>query len=69
MGNISGAGGTTTSFGNTPQAKDDSYSYLEDVLLHDSSLYNIATNALLLDVMANDLGGAAKSLLYYRCLV
>ncbi|MEO8547740.1 MAG: VCBS domain-containing protein, partial [Sphingomicrobium sp.] len=55
-------GGSTTSFTNTPQAKDDNYAYLEDVLRSDASLYNIATNTITLDVMANDLGGNAKSL-------
>ncbi|MER9331551.1 VCBS domain-containing protein, partial [Mesorhizobium sp. M0488] len=48
---IAGAGGTTTSFSNTPQAKDDLLAYLED-----------ATGVLILNVLANDLGGAAKQL-------
>ena len=55
-------GGSVTSFTNTPQAKDDSYTYLEDVLRADGTLYNVATNTITLDVMANDLGGNAKSL-------
>src|SRR5207253_6644215 len=55
-------GGSATSFSNTPQAKDDTYIYLEDVLRADSTLYNSATNTIILDVMANDLGGNAKSL-------
>ena len=54
-------GGSTTSFTNTPQAKDDYYSYEED-WLRNSSYYNIATNIVTLDVMSNDLGGAAKAL-------
>ncbi|TPM07246.1 type I secretion protein, partial [Mesorhizobium sp. B2-3-11] len=48
---ITGAGGTTTSFSNTPQAKDDTFLYSED-----------ATGVLVLNVLANDLGGAAKQL-------
>ena len=42
-------GGTTVSMGNTPQAKDDFYTAKEDQVLY-------------FDVMANDLGGNAKSL-------
>ncbi len=49
------------SFTKTPQAKDDYYSWLEDDLIA-SSFYNTTTGYLTLDVMANDLGGAAKSL-------
>ncbi|TIT40378.1 MAG: type I secretion protein, partial [Mesorhizobium sp.] len=48
---VTGAGGTTTSFSNTPQAKDDTFLYSED-----------ATGILILNVLANDLGGAAKTL-------
>ncbi|MEI9410665.1 VCBS domain-containing protein, partial [Mesorhizobium salmacidum] len=48
---VTGAGGTTTSFSNTPQAKDDTFLYSED-----------ATGVLVLNVLANDLGGAAKQL-------
>ncbi|RUX29698.1 hypothetical protein EOA13_11655 [Mesorhizobium sp. M7A.F.Ca.US.011.01.1.1] len=48
---VTGAGGTTTSFSNTPQAKDDTFLYSED-----------ATGVLILNVLANDLGGAAKQL-------
>ena len=55
-------GGSTTSFTNTPQAVDDSYTLWEDCLKSDSTLYNAATNTILLDVMANDKGGTAKSL-------
>src|SRR3954462_15060959 len=55
-------GGSTTSFTNTPQAKDDTYSYLEDLLRADTTLYNVATNTITLDVMANDLGGNATTL-------
>jgi VCBS repeat-containing protein len=54
-------GGSTTSFTNTPQAKDDSYSYIED-WLRNSSLYSISSKTVTLDVMSNDLGGNAKSL-------
>jgi hypothetical protein len=54
-------GGTTVSFGNTPQAGDDNYSFTEDQLLA-SSIYNNTTHILSLDVMSNDLGGAAKTL-------
>lgn len=61
MGNIPGAGGTTTSFANTPQAKDDWY-WLTEELLQNSSIYNATTRTLTLDVMSNDLGGNAKSL-------
>ncbi|MDP3676793.1 MAG: Ig-like domain-containing protein, partial [Novosphingobium sp.] len=56
------AGGSTSSFTNTPQAGTDSYSYIEDYLLAHSELYNQAYDILTLDVMANDLGGKAKSL-------
>jgi len=55
-------GGSVTSFTNTPQANDDTYNYLEDLLRANSSLYNAATNTISLDVMANDLGGNAKAL-------
>ena len=44
-------GGTTASLGNTPQAKDDSFTLIED--------YNAIA---WLDVMSNDLGGNAKIL-------
>ncbi|MGY4436270.1 VCBS repeat-containing protein [Bradyrhizobium sp. F1.13.1] len=44
-------GGSTVSFGNTPQANTDSFSFGED-----------ASNILILNVLANDLGGAAKTL-------
>ena len=56
------SGGTATSFTNTPQAKDDSYSYIEDLLWADTTLYDASTGTILLDVMANDSGGKAKSL-------
>ena len=49
-------GGTTVSFVNTPQAKDDAYPSASTGLTEDSSV------VVLLDVMANDLGGNAKSL-------
>lgn len=55
MGNkIATAGGTTVSFGNTPQAQDDSFVQTNDA-------YSLNT-ILKFDVMANDLGGNAKSL-------
>ncbi|WP_439409100.1 VCBS domain-containing protein [Bradyrhizobium sp. DASA03076] len=44
-------GGSTVSFGNTPQANSDIFSFTED-----------AGNILILNVLANDLGGAAKTL-------
>src|SRR5258705_10474370 len=55
-------GGSTTSFTNTPQAKDDVYKYLENLLVSDSTIYNATTNTVTLDVMSNDLGGNAKTL-------
>ncbi|TAW52604.1 VCBS domain-containing protein [Rhizobium leguminosarum] len=61
MGTQSTGGGSTTSFSNTPQAKDDSYIWTEDQLLS-LQLYNAATKTITLDVMSNDLGGNAKSL-------
>src|SRR5262245_18514236 len=50
---VATAGGTTVSFSNTPQAKDD---FLTGYVTEDS------TKAVCLDVLGNDLGGAAKSL-------
>ncbi|RWB67747.1 VCBS domain-containing protein [Mesorhizobium sp.] len=55
---ISGAGGTTTSFSNTPQAQGDVFNYTEDNVV----IVNAAQSIILLDVMANDLGGNAKTL-------
>src|SRR5687767_9375989 len=55
------SGGTTTSFTNTPQAKADLYTLYEDEILS-SSVYNVTTKTFTFDVMANDLGGSAKSL-------
>src|SRR5258705_12488652 len=55
-------GASTTSFTNTPQAKDDVYNYLENLLVSDSTIYNPSTNTVTLDVMSNDLGGNAKTL-------
>jgi len=52
---------STTSYTKTPQAGDDSYTFAEDIL-RDSTLFNIATNVMTLDVMSNDLGGNAKKL-------
>ena len=50
-------GGTTTSFSNTPQAKDDVLGTTASgvLLTEDSSI-------VILDVLSNDLGGNAKSL-------
>jgi hypothetical protein len=50
------SGGTTTSFSNTPQAGDDIYTSAQTGLIEDS------TNIVYLSVMANDLGGNAKTL-------
>ncbi|RWD87182.1 MAG: hypothetical protein EOS38_18470 [Mesorhizobium sp.] len=55
---ISGAGGTTTSFSNTPQAQGDVFNYSEDTAVVVSGSQSI----ILLDVLANDLGGNAKTL-------
>src|SRR5689334_22771644 len=55
-------GGSTTSFTNTPQAVDDTYVYWEDILDHDTTLYDASTNTIFLNVMSNDLGGGAKTL-------
>ena len=50
------------SFFKTPQAADDYYYWTEDTLLQDTKVYDTATGYLTLDVMANDLGGNAKTL-------
>src|SRR5262245_36024602 len=50
------SGGTTTSFANTPQAVDDFFAASKTGLTEDS------LNIVKLDVMANDLGGNAKTL-------
>ncbi|RUT92807.1 type I secretion protein, partial [Mesorhizobium sp. USDA-HM6] len=55
---ISGAGGTTTSFSNTPQAQDD----LLTVTASGVPLTEDLTGVLKLNVLANDSGGAAKTL-------
>ncbi|MER9298503.1 VCBS domain-containing protein, partial [Mesorhizobium sp. M0621] len=55
---VIGAGGTTTSFSNTPQAKDDVFNLTEDTVV----LASGSQTSILLDVMLNDLGGAAKTL-------
>src|SRR5689334_17099018 len=55
-------GGSTTSFTNTPQAKDDYYAFSEDLLRSNTYVYNVSTNTITLDVMSNDLGGNAKTL-------
>ncbi|WP_377827446.1 VCBS domain-containing protein [Bradyrhizobium lupini] len=57
-------GGSTTSFSNTPQAQDDTFttgltSGGTSVLLTED---NVLLSPLFFDVMGNDLGGAAKSL-------
>ena len=51
-------GGTTTSFTNTPQAKDDIFTTSPAGLITENT-----TGVIYLDVMANDLGGNAKMLL------
>jgi hypothetical protein len=55
----------TTSFSNTPQAQNDSYVLLEDVVvggqLSGARLSPDGT-VITLDVMANDLGGTAKTM-------
>ncbi|AZO30717.1 VCBS domain-containing protein [Mesorhizobium sp. M1B.F.Ca.ET.045.04.1.1] len=55
---ISDAGGTTTSFSNTPQAQDD----LLTVTASGIPLTEDLTGVLKLNVLANDSGGAAKTL-------
>ncbi|MER8447934.1 VCBS domain-containing protein, partial [Mesorhizobium sp. M1066] len=55
---VTGAGGTTTSFSNTPQAKDDVFNLTEDTVV----LVSGSQTIIVLDVMANDQGGNAKSL-------
>ena len=50
------SGGSTASFSNTPQAKDDNFLSSQTLLTEDSSV------VVYFDVMANDLGGNAKSL-------
>ena len=47
-------GGSTTSFSNAPQASNDTFLYSED--------YTLNNDVLILNVMANNSGGAAKSL-------
>ena len=46
---------STKSFTNTPQANNDVFVFVEDTV-------SISGSNLLLDVMANDLGGNAKKL-------
>ncbi|TGT83181.1 VCBS domain-containing protein [Mesorhizobium sp. M8A.F.Ca.ET.161.01.1.1] len=55
---VTGAGGTTTSFSNTPQANNDVFNLNEDTVVLASGSQTI----IVLDVMANDQGGNAKSL-------
>ncbi|MET3598029.1 VCBS repeat-containing protein, partial [Mesorhizobium shonense] len=55
---IVGAGGTTVSFSNTPQAQNDVFNYTEDNVV----LASGSQTVIVLDVMANDAGGNAKSL-------
>jgi protocadherin Fat 4 len=50
------------SFFKTPQANDDWYYWNEETLQADTKVYNATTGCLTLDVMANDLGGNAKTL-------
>jgi hypothetical protein len=47
-------GGSTISFTNTPQAKDDLYGWTEEQLLT-SGLYSSTSNIITLNVMSNDL--------------
>ncbi|WP_199275318.1 VCBS domain-containing protein, partial [Sinorhizobium glycinis] len=61
MATQSTGGGSTTSFSNTPQAQGDTYGWTEDQLLS-SGIYDAATSTIALNVMANDLGGKAKTL-------
>jgi len=49
------SGGTATSFSNTPQAKDDIFTFSITGLTED-------TGTIYLSVLANNLGGAAKTL-------
>ena len=56
MASSSNGGGSTVSFGSTPQAKDDLLTAASTGLTEDSS------SVAYLDVMANDLGGNAKVL-------
>ena len=49
------------SFTNTPQAGDDNYTWTE-TQLQSSTQFNSLTNVITLNVMSNDLGGAAKKL-------
>ncbi|TPM74603.1 adhesin, partial [Mesorhizobium sp. B2-3-3] len=53
---VTGAGGTTASFSNTPQAQDDVFASSATGLAQDSF------QIVFLNVMANDLGGNAKTL-------
>jgi VCBS repeat-containing protein len=53
--------GAIASFSNTPQANGDLYCWTEDQLLALGS-FNQLHNVVSLDVLANDLGGAAKTL-------
>ena len=50
------SGGTTVSFTNTPQGKDDNFTSAQTGLTEDTA------RVIYLDVMANDLGGNAKTL-------
>jgi hypothetical protein len=54
-------GGSTTSLSNTPQAQGDVYEWSEEAL-RASEYYDAETHTITLDVMANDLGGKAKTL-------
>ena len=54
MGTQATGGGSTTSFGNTPQAKED--------LFASTGLSEDVFKVVYLDVMGNDLGGNAKTL-------
>jgi VCBS repeat-containing protein/probable HAF family extracellular repeat protein len=54
--------GKVISFTNAPQAKIDAYSFTEDQLLSFSAFDSSTDILFFLDVMANDLGGIAKTL-------
>ena len=57
-------GGSTTSFSNTPQAKDDILTSALTAAGVSISLTEDNLQPVFFDVMANDLGGNAKTLSY-----
>src|SRR5262245_22917593 len=54
--------GIIVSFSNTPQAQDDVYTFTEDGLFSSIYFNNLTDVLSYLNVMANDLGGNAKTL-------